>query len=292
MRSFSDDDLLHPPAAERARRKALLITCSLAVGFLVGAPAAYLVANNPGDSYTAEGNLWIATPPEVDPEGSTKATDGGFMNGGVMQSTAWVELLWSREVLEPVGGELLAENLTTRMDRRGNFLHLSLNGPDPTEVADVLNAVMERYVHVAENLKQAKVMELQTILESQLQRAELEFEQAGRDLEEFRIGKIRTAADGMASPPGTSTEEERLSRQLQIAENLFSELQARVEAARFAAANSLPPIRILDRASVPSQPSEHPRNLISVMVFFGCVAAALGGALVLSRMAAFDSADS
>jgi uncharacterized protein involved in exopolysaccharide biosynthesis len=286
MSFLTDGDLPHSPAAERALRKGLSYTWLLAVAFLVGAPAAYLVANNPVDSYTAEGSLWIATQVEVDREGSTKAGAGRLM-----ETKAWIELLRSREVLEPVGGEQLAEDLTVRKDRRGNFLHLSLNGSDQTEVANVLNAVMERYVHVVGELTQTKVMELQTVLESQLRSAELRFEQAGRDLEEHRIGKILTAPDGSALPPGNSTEEEGLRRKLQIAENLQGDLQARVEAARIAAVNHIPDVRILDRASVTGPPNRDVQILIALAIFFGCVAAALGGALVLNRTAAMNSAD-
>ena len=43
----------------------------------------------------------------------------------------------------------LRDRLQPRMDRQGNFLHLSLSGVDPERIASVLNAVLERHVLLA-----------------------------------------------------------------------------------------------------------------------------------------------
>lgn len=377
MSYISDGDLLHTPAAERARRKALLFPGLLAVAFLVGAPGAYLVANTLEASYTAEGSLWI--------EGSYRqgSNDAAArQDGGQLESKAWIELLRSHRVLEPVvvdqqlflrppgeyaqafasftvakqfiagtyelrvgdlgekfelvndqgavvqrgtlgspvgqslgfiwtpsrasfppkanvefavlslGGaiEYLSKSLSVAMDRRGGFLRLRLIGPDPTEVADVLNAVMDGYVQLAGELKKGKVKELQATLESQLQTIELELKQAERDLEEFKIGENRESLDRSLPPAERMAEEERLSRRVQVAESLYSQLRGRLEAARLSGASSTPDIRILDRARTPARPDKDIRVPMGMAIFLGCLAAALGSALFLSRLAAIKAA--
>ncbi|MGB1778481.1 MAG: GumC family protein [Longimicrobiales bacterium] len=315
----------------------------------------------------------------------------------------------------------LSERLATRMDRAGNFLNLSLSGADPQRIASILNALMQRHVDVAADIKRRQLDETLVILEEQLELMEAEMAQSEQDLEEFRVttislpsdqstpiapgleitrdpvfgnyfdmkvqveqlrrdrarlegaaqsfateGAVRiealevipaaagsselrvildelvqarsqlrvlrqryaddytpiqdilaqidnietdaiprvvngivsdlaareaemqayvnaAAAELQAIPPRT-IEERRLERRVATTENLYNEIRGRVEAARLAAASSIPDVRILDQAAVPQRPSDDQRLPLSAAILLGCLGLAAGGAILLDRM--------
>ncbi|MBT8395458.1 MAG: polysaccharide biosynthesis tyrosine autokinase, partial [Gemmatimonadetes bacterium] len=76
------------------------------------------------------------------------------------------------------------------LDRQGNFLRLELRGKDPGRLASVLNAVMERHVDVAADLKRAKLDELTGILKDQLGTVEENLRQAEQSLESYQVRTI------------------------------------------------------------------------------------------------------
>jgi succinoglycan biosynthesis transport protein ExoP len=84
----------------------------------------------------------------------------------------------------------LAKELESRMDLSGNFLRLALTGDDPQRVAAVLNAVADRYVEVAGELKSAKLRELTNILDEQLDYAAEDLRRAEAALEGHRVRTI------------------------------------------------------------------------------------------------------
>ena len=314
----------------------------------------------------------------------------------------------------------LSEALNTRMAEQGNFLRLSLDGTNPELIASILNALMERHVELAAELKRGQLEEIRAILEEQLRYTEDELARAEQELEEFRVVTITLpsdrstpispglaitrdpvygnyfdmqvqleqlrrdlalleevaagfgedgvpvealevipsaaessqlnlalvelvgaraelralraryaddyppiqtlvsqiqslesevipgAVDGilaqlrnrerqmqalvdsasvdLAAIPPRTIEEQRLTRRVQITEALYNELRRRVETARLAAASSIPDVRILDRAAVPQRPTLDDRLRWVAMILFGCLGAAIGGAILLDRM--------
>lgn len=101
-----------------------------------------------------------------------------------------------------------------------------------------------------------------------------------RDLQ----SRIDVQARNLEEIPPRSIEEGRLERRVSITGGLYNNLRGRVETARLAAASSIPDVRILDEAAVPQRPSEDGRLRLALMIFFGFVGAAGGGALLLDRM--------
>jgi polysaccharide biosynthesis transport protein len=89
----------------------------------------------------------------------------------------------------------LADSLDTTMDLEGNFLKLELRGRDPTEIAAVVNAVAQRYVEVAADLKRQKLTELTKILTEQLQHAQENLRTAEAGLEDYRRRTITLPTD-------------------------------------------------------------------------------------------------
>lgn len=314
----------------------------------------------------------------------------------------------------------LGETVDASMADDGHFLRLTLTGQDPRRVTGTLNALMERYVEVAAQLKRAKLDQLTTILQQQRDFAETNLRDAEGALEGFRVGtvtlpgeraapvapglqitrdpvfngffdmKVRRedlardrealarvlaqAVDGTVSfdalavipavqqspelvrmlndraakraelralqerytaeapavrrladevrtletqsipqavtqlerglegtqgdldsriasasaelrqIPARSIEEARLKRRVDIAEALYGTLRQRYEEARLAAVSSIPDLRVLDRAAVPSAPVQDRRPLVVLLFGGGGIGLALAGALLLDRL--------
>jgi succinoglycan biosynthesis transport protein ExoP len=97
----------------------------------------------------------------------------------------------------------LAQDVDATMDLEGNFLRIELQGPDPTDVTTVVNALAERYVKVAADLKRQKLSELTKILDEQVQAAHKNLQDAEQGLERFRVQTITLPSD-RPGPSSTS----------------------------------------------------------------------------------------
>ncbi|PYR16025.1 MAG: hypothetical protein DMF98_28500, partial [Acidobacteria bacterium] len=91
-----------------------------------------------------------------------------------------------RFVVSPLrdAAKKLADNLNVTLDLSGNFLRVALTSPNGTDAAATVNAVADRYVAVATDMKRVKVTELSRLLNEQLQAAEANLHKAERALEE------------------------------------------------------------------------------------------------------------
>lgn len=89
----------------------------------------------------------------------------------------------------------LGEQLDVRMDLNGNFLALELRGTNPVLISGILNAVAQRYVEVAAQLKREKLTELTKILEDQLTTAQRNLDSAETALQGFRTRTITLPSD-------------------------------------------------------------------------------------------------
>jgi polysaccharide biosynthesis transport protein len=88
----------------------------------------------------------------------------------------------------------LGRQLRTRW-MEGNFLEIHLDGTNSRQITSVVNALMDRHVAVAAELKRARLDETLVILEDQLRFTEAELAQAERSLEEFRVRTITLPSD-------------------------------------------------------------------------------------------------
>lgn len=100
----------------------------------------------------------------------------------------------------------LGEQLSVRMDLNGNFLALELQGTNPVLISSILNAVAQRYVEVAAQLKREKLSELTKILEDQLTTAQRNLDDAETALQRFRTRTITLPSD---QPTGLGAAAER-----------------------------------------------------------------------------------
>jgi capsular exopolysaccharide synthesis family protein len=97
----------------------------------------------------------------------------------------------------------LSDQLRVAPDPSGNFLRIALTGPDAAGAANIVNAIADRYVAVATELKRAKLTELARLLGEQLQAAEANLHRAERALEDFRVRTITLPSD-LAGPAGAA----------------------------------------------------------------------------------------
>lgn len=95
---------------------------------------------------------------------------------------------------------------------------------------------------------------------------------------------VDSAAGDLSQIPLRTNEEARLRRQVAVAEQLFTNLRQRYEAARLAAASSIPDVRILDRAAVPQRPVEDGRLRIIALAILGSLGFSLFGVILMDRV--------
>lgn len=98
----------------------------------------------------------------------------------------------------------LSQNLIALItDRDGNFMSLELDGTDPHLIAKIVNAVANRFVTVAAQLKRAKLVEYTKILDGQLRYAASNLRDAENGLESFRVKTVTLPTDqGTPVVPG------------------------------------------------------------------------------------------
>jgi capsular exopolysaccharide synthesis family protein len=97
----------------------------------------------------------------------------------------------------------LSDRLYARIDRNGNFIRITLSGQNPQKIATILNAVGDRYMEVADQLKNELLSQVADILDEQLRYAELNLREAEQALERFRVETVTLPSErGMAIAPG------------------------------------------------------------------------------------------
>jgi capsular exopolysaccharide synthesis family protein len=94
----------------------------------------------------------------------------------------------------------LAEGLGARLDPNGTFLRVELRGISPGQITLTLNAIIQRYVQVAADLKREKRTELTKALEEQLSVAHTNLQQAEAALQTFRAQTITLPTDRATAP--------------------------------------------------------------------------------------------
>jgi capsular exopolysaccharide synthesis family protein len=110
----------------------------------------------------------------------------------------------------------LSNRLDAKIDLNGSFLRIELRGSNPARLAAIVNAVAERYVAVAADLKREKLTELTKALETQLVAAQRTLADAESALEGFGVRTITlpSAADrGAATRAGEGAEAQDPLRQ-------------------------------------------------------------------------------
>lgn len=97
----------------------------------------------------------------------------------------------------------LADALGVRMDPNGNLLRMELQGDRPEGITAVVNAIAERYVAVAADMKRQRLSELTKILDEQLAAARKNLQDSENSLERYRVQTITLPSDRPGPTPST-----------------------------------------------------------------------------------------
>lgn len=89
----------------------------------------------------------------------------------------------------------LADAIEVRMAENGNLLRMEYQGDRPEAITAVVNAIAERYVAVAADLKRQRLTELTKILDEQLAAAQKSLQDAERSLQGYRVATITLPSD-------------------------------------------------------------------------------------------------
>ena len=243
---------------EVGSRKGVSRTGWLVLAAAAGISALLAVLMPSTAPYTAEGAIWI----------DSESVQPG--SPGMPASNAWVELLRSARVLDPIAERagmepvILSDRLRTRLDGSGQFLRLSFTDPSAEKAATVLDAVMEQHVDVATELGLVRLDEVVATLEEQLRAVEDDLLAVERALDR----------------PLSDSEAARLGRRLHSTEAIHSNVSLRVEEARMESRTWIPPVRILDRATV-SRPERSVPQIGLILALLATFLLSLGRALTV-----------
>lgn len=95
----------------------------------------------------------------------------------------------------------LADAIEVRMTENGNLLRMELQGDRPEGITAVVNAIVERYVAVAADLKRQRLTELTKILDEQLGAAQKSLQDAEKALQGYRVATITLPSDRPVPAP-------------------------------------------------------------------------------------------
>jgi capsular exopolysaccharide synthesis family protein len=99
----------------------------------------------------------------------------------------------------------LRDQLTTRMEERGNFLRLILTGNDPARLTSTMNTLINQYVEVAAELKKRKLAELSKVLAQQVDTVGKQLKDAETRLEGFKVRTITQPTENAPIAAGLQT---------------------------------------------------------------------------------------
>ena len=97
------------------------------------------------------------------------------------------------------------------------------------------------------------------------------------------VQRVDAASSSIQKVPPLAVEESRLQREVTLAEQAVTNLQARYEEARLAEVSSIPDVRLLDRAVEPQVPTGHIRAILIFLAFWGGLGMGVVGAVLLDH---------
>ncbi len=159
----------------------------------------------------------------------------------------------------------LSQSLTLLAEKRAEERRMRLAfGPSHQPLQDVVRTVQELETRTIPS----QVREVINALDVRL-----------KDID----GRITASGREMEAIPARVSEEARRERDVTIADNLFTQLQAAFEQARLAELSASPDVRILDRAKVPNEPMKDQLLLVLAGGLIGGLGLGVGLALLLDR---------
>lgn len=166
--------------------------------------------------------------------------------------------------------------LNYSFDRKSGVTRVTASLDDPVLAANVANAFVDGLDFYNQGVMAEKAGSVAGFLEERLADFEKQIEREEKALREFR-----TANRGYTQSPSLSLEESRLTRNLELAQQLYLNLRSQFEMVRMEEFKRLPRLTIIDPASPPyKKTAPRPMQLISLSIVLGAV---VGSAAILGQ---------
>ena len=179
----------------------------------------------------------------------------------------------------------MEQGISQRVDRRTGIVTLSVRGRSPTLVAAIANRMIEL-------LNTFNLERLQSQSRERRRFAGERKDQAERELREAEAQHLRFLQTNRryVDSPLLSFEENRLTRQVQLRQEVFQTLTREYEEARIAEVRDTPVLTIIDPAVPPDRRSSPQRKMIVFLVLIasGLTAIALAYAAEYQRLARLE----
>ena len=166
--------------------------------------------------------------------------------------------------------------LNYSFDRKSGVTRVTASLDDPVLAANVANAFVEGLDKYNQGVMSDKAGSVAGFLEERLADFEKQIEREEKALRDFR-----TANRGYSQSPSLSLEESRLTRNLELAQQLYLSLRSQFEMVRMDEFKRLPRLTIIDSANPPyKKTSPRALSLVGLSALLGLV---LGAAAILGR---------
>jgi tyrosine-protein kinase Etk/Wzc len=165
---------------------------------------------------------------------------------------------------------------------------IGTNSPLTAEISNLelkqasLRALQQKYTDdyplVGALKTEIRVAETQTIpLLARQTLQQLEIQEAGLEKQ------IRGQSDELRRIPERTIEEARRTREVVIADKIYTDLQQRYESAKLAEASAVPEVQVFDTASVPSRPTSDTTMSILLVAILASLGLGIGAAILLDQ---------
>lgn len=166
------------------------------------------------------------------------------------------------------GRKRLNDMTSVDVDGETNIVTVGVESHYPVLAAGIANLYVRLLNRFNLETRQSQAEQRRKFIEERLGQAESELRAAEDDMKAF-LERNRS----YDSSPQLSFEHDRLDRQVQIKQDVYTELRRQYEEARIQEVNDTPVITVIDAAVPPQEKSSPKRKLIVIMAFF------LGGVL-------------
>jgi uncharacterized protein involved in exopolysaccharide biosynthesis len=185
--------------------------------------------------------------------------------GAVASDSVTVYQLYHVEGATPArrleeGLKALRNRITVAVDQRTGVVRFAVDARSATAARDVAQLLLDRLTDFNLNSRQSTARERRAFIEGRVGATERELRAAEEDLRTFYERNRQWEAS-----PQLRFEEQRLSRQVAVQQELYLTLRRQYEVARVDEVNNTPVLTLLDRPSVPGR-RVRPRRTATVIV--------------------------
>lgn len=172
------------------------------------------------------------------------------------------------------GIKTLRTRITLTVDQRTDVVRVTVEAPSPVAARDVLQLLIDRLADFNLNTRQSTAGERRRFIEGRVASSEQELRTTEDALRSFYERNRQ-----LQSSPQLRFEEQRLTRQVAVQQELYLTLRREYETARIEEVNNTPVLTIIDHPAVPGRRVRPVRTITVLLVTF--VMAILASALAI-----------